>query len=152
MRPTRYLTATIAVGLGCILLMSGGAARAQFSGPVVPPNLPIPTQGGLNTLPSNVNSSDIQKLLLLRALQQRSRTGGGGVKTGVPQFIPFGNNFMPNMMQQQMAPVVQQEPKAGGKTVEEKKAEYQAAREERKRKARERAEKRKAEAAARAKD
>jgi hypothetical protein len=153
MRRTRIHTAGIFLGLGYLLLLGGNAAHAQFSGPVVPPNLPVPTQGSLGTLPSNVNSPELQKLLLLRALQQRAGSGGG-VKTGVPQFIPFGNNFMPNnMLQQQTTPAAAADaPKADGKTVAEKKAEYQAAREERKRKARERAEKRKAEAAARAKE
>ena len=151
MRRMRIYTAGLVLGLG-YLLLGAKTAHAQFSGPVVPPNLPVPTQGGLGTLPSNVNSPELQKLLLLRALQQRAGSGGG-VKTGVPQFIPFGNNFMPNnMLQQQTTPTATNVPKAEGKTVAEKKAEYQAAREERKRKARERAEKRKAEAAARAKE
>ncbi len=155
MRRMRISTVSIVLGLGYLLLLSGKTAHAQFSGPVVPPNLPIPTQSGLGQLPSNVRDPQVQRLLLLRALQQRAGSGGG-VKTGVPQFIPFGNNFMPNaMLQQQTAPtgtVNTDAPKADGKSVAEKKAEYQAAREERKRKTRERAEKRKAEAAARARD
>ena len=155
MRRNLIQTAGITLGLGCFLLLNADAARAQFSGPVVPPSLPIPTQSGLGQLPSNVRDPQVQKLLLLRALQQRAGSGGG-VKTGVPQFIPFGNNFMPNpMMQQQTTPdagAATDSPKAEGKSVAEKKADYQAAREVRKRKTRERAEKRKAEAAARAKD
>jgi hypothetical protein len=120
------------------------------------PNLPVNPGTG-----NGVSLSQLQKLAWIRYLQ--GRAGSGGVKRGVPQFVPFGG-MMPygNQMNQGAAMPMQgqnnnnlagaaTDPNAGQakKSAAEKKAEYAAAREEKKRKAQERAEKRKAELAAR---
>jgi hypothetical protein len=120
--------------------MTAEFASAQFTGPITPPQLPLPTQPAVTSNPAGNSGRTIQQIMMLRYLQQRS---GGGVKRGVPQFIPFGNQggFVPQAMQQQdAAPQVD----TGKKSNEDKKAEYQAAREAKKKAAQERAEKRKA--------
>lgn len=110
---------------------------------------------------NGVTNEQLQKLAWLRYLQGRSGSGGGGVKRGVPQFIPFGGQ-MPignQNYQGSSVPTQGQGGAAGGvadpdanqskKSVAEKKAEYEAAREAKRQKAKERAEKRKAELAER---
>jgi hypothetical protein len=128
------------------LAVSASVAGAQTAIPYLPN-------------PSNGNGVTLQQLAMLRYLQGRS---GGGVKRGVPQFIPFGGGGMPfdNQMNQGGGMPMQgqgggavaatdPDAKPGKKSVAEKKAEAEAAREAKKQKARERAEKRKADLAAR---
>jgi hypothetical protein len=133
----------VCVALAVLTIASVNAefSSAQFTGPITPPQLPLPTQPPVVSNPAGNSGRTIQQIMMLRYLQQRS---GGGVKRGVPQFIPFGNQggFVPQAMQQQQdaAPPVD----TGKKSNEDKKAEYQAAREAKKKAALERAEKRKA--------
>ena len=133
-----------------LLCLVGEPASAQFT-QGLPPS-PLPQNNALQNQP--VTSKQIQQMMMLRYLQQRS---GGGVKRGTPQMIPFGNPFMGSMMaQQQQQQQTQQgfggqtadpQAKSGKKSTADKKADAQAAREERKRLARERAEQRKKDAA-----
>jgi hypothetical protein len=131
---------------GCVTLavlaivsIAAQAATAQFTGPITPPQLPSPVQPSVTSNPAGNSGRTIQQIMMLRYLQQRS---GGGVKRGVPQFIPFGNQggFVPQALQQDAPPAVDTNKKSN----EDKKAEYQAAREAKKKAAQERAEKRKA--------
>lgn len=139
------------------LLLLAAPARAQFfgnPGSGVTPTAPLvsPTGGEAPQGNTKFTPKQIQQLYLLRYLQSRS---GGGVKRGVPQFIPFGAQpFMGNMMSSQQATPAQQDPAdapdAGGhKSAAEMRADYEAAREVRRQKTRERAERREQEAAAR---
>ncbi len=67
-------------------LSFGGEARAQFS--QTPSNLPAfqQPQGPINR--SRLTQDQIERIMLLRYLQGRS---SGGVRTGVPQFVPLGS-------------------------------------------------------------
>lgn len=138
---------TSAAAIAILIALSADFAVAQ-SGPVVPPQADPRSRNG-------VSAEQLQKLAWIRYLQGRSGGGSGNVRRGVPQFVPMGGQ-MPfgNTMNQGGAT----QPQAGGadpdadrdeKTIAEKKADYAAAREEKKRKAKERAEKRKAELAER---
>jgi hypothetical protein len=86
---------------------------------------------------------EMRTIIWWRALQKRGR---GQVRTGVPQFVPFGNPWSFGMP---MQPSTQAEPRAKDKTSAQRRAEARAAREEEKRVAREKA-KAKREAAAKA--
>lgn len=130
-----------------LLALASGAHVSQAQTPSLPT---VPRGNGVTT-------EQLQKLAWLRYMQGRSGGGGGGVKRGVPQFVPFGGGMPFGMMNQGgMAPVQggaggSTDPDAdqGKKSVAEKKAEFEAAREAKKQKAKERAEKRKAELAER---
>lgn len=153
LRFTRRFVAACTAALA--LSVSTAIAQTPNAG-----NLPANPRGG-----NGVTNEQLQKLAWIRYLQGRSGGGGGSVKRGVPQFIPFGggmpfgNMMNQGAMNQGALPQMQgqggaagaADPDAGSgkKTAEEKKAEYAAAREEKKRKAKERAEKRKAELAER---
>jgi hypothetical protein len=128
------------------------AAHAQFSGGAKPETLPSPVRGSVQQA-AQPTPEQIQKLYFLRYLQQRS---GGGVKRGVPQFIPFGQPVMnpaamlPQGQQAQPATTRPAKDKsAANKAAAERRAEAEAQREERRRLTRERAEKRKQEASQR---
>jgi hypothetical protein len=125
-----------------VFCLAAEVAAAQFTRPITPPQLPSPVQPSAAAAAAGNNSArTIQQIMMLRYLQQRS---GGGVKRGVPQFIPFGNQggFLPQgmPMQQDATQAVDTDKKSN----EDKKAEYQAAREAKKKAAQARAEKRKA--------
>ncbi len=124
MNSTFFRHGCIGLSLGCALL--AGRATAQFT---TPAPTQLPTTATQQQIPSNLTPSQIRNILMLRGLQQRA---GGGVRTGYPQFIPYGPNFMGNPMMQgqqmQNAQPLQNQnaqgaaPKAGRKSVEERRA------------------------------
>jgi len=127
------------IAIAALVLATGAAASAQGVAPNIPNQA---TNPGMQATPQQVRDA-----LWIRALQSRSGRNGGGVRTGVPQFVPFGNMMgMPPMFPTQPAPEAD---KAASKKAASRKADFEAARAERKKKSQERAEKRKAEAAAR---
>lgn len=144
---------SVRLAAGALLFIAAGAcgpdAVAQFSGGPKPGTLPSPVRGVVQQ-PGQITAQQLQQIQLLRYLQSRS---GGGVKRGVPQFVPFGQPFgnPAAMMQQfQQQPQTTQPAKdktAANKAAAERRAEAEAQREERKKLTRERAEKRKQEAA-----
>jgi hypothetical protein len=147
-----YVRVACALALGALALP--GLAQAQF------------TRGKSNQLPEAVQAAgaamqqpaqqtqmtpdQIRSLMWLRALQ--SRGSGRGVRTGIPQFVPFGamgaNSGFGQVPQQTTQPKTD-DPDAKKKTSAQKKAELRAEREEKQREAREKA-KQKREAAAKA--
>ncbi len=136
-----------AVVLPLVVLATGARSSVAQTAPAAPTSRPA---RGPN---AGITNEQLQQLAWLRFLQGRS---GGGVRRGVPQFVPFGNNQMPfgyPMATGGVAPIQGQNGAAQNSDDDmkssERRTEAQAAREERKRKTQERAEKRKAELAER---
>lgn len=127
------------------VLLAPTTASAQFT--KGKPQAPIAPQfpaGAVQTPDASMTPAQIQSLYLLRALQSR---GSRGVRTGVPQFVPFGG---PGFMSGPMYPMQNVQPQATSSSTADKRAAARAAREEKNRLAREKAEA-KREAAAKAK-
>jgi hypothetical protein len=119
-----------------LLAVEGAHAQVTKGGPS-PTTLPAP--GAVQQL----TPEQVRDILWLRALQNRRR---GQVRTGVPQFVPFGNPWSFGTPMQPSAGADQQ---ARKQTSAQRRAEARAAREEEKRAEREKA-KAKREAAAKA--
>lgn len=78
----------IALVAAVLLGLWTSAARAQFTtNPTDLPTLPTPRARQTGNTPT---PEQLRDLYMLRYLQGRR---SGGVRTGVPQFIPFGNPF-----------------------------------------------------------
>jgi len=130
MNKPRFVLLAVALILGL-----SQTAFAQFSGGTGQlPTLPqMPNNGGIQG--GNLTPDQLRNIMALRALQARGM-GRGQVRTGVPQFIPFGsgningggiNNGsfgMPDQSQQQSG--------STRKSSSQKRAEARAAREEEK--------------------
>lgn len=125
--------------------LSARHADAQFSRGRTTPGQPpqaVPA-GAVRQLPEQLTPDQIKDIFLLRALQSRGRSGRG-VRTGVPQFIPFGN---PGFFGFPIFPMQNAQWQAMSKSSAQKRVEARAARVERNRIARQKAEEKREQAA-----
>ncbi|MEX0678257.1 MAG: hypothetical protein WD063_14345 [Pirellulales bacterium] len=118
-------------------VLIAGEAGAQFTRRASDP--PQSSQqappGAVDQLPDQLTPDQIKDILLLRALQSRGRSSRG-VRTGVPQFVPFGN---PGLSGFPVLPMQNAQPQATNKSSAKKRTEARAARDEKNRIAREKA-------------
>jgi hypothetical protein len=127
-----------------VAIVGPAAARGQFT-QGTPTTLPAPVIP--NQPVSQLTPDQLRNIMYLRALQSRGRRG---VRTGYPQFVPFGNmgyggDF--GMMPQQAVQPDATDPQTTTKSSAKKRAELRAEREEKNRVAREEAKKKREQAA-----
>jgi hypothetical protein len=140
-------SATVVFGVLLLVTIGVSAGRGQMA-TGQPPQVPNPAPAGQPA--SQLTPQQVRDILYLRALQ--SRGSGRGVRTGFPQFVPFGNMGYGGfgMMPQQVAQPQATDPQTTKKSSAQKRAELREKREEQKRIAREEAKKKREAAKAKA--